>query len=176
MAEFALFAPRLLKWERGFSFDAADSGGATKDGVTLRTFAAYCRKKHWPEPGIDQLLALTALQWTEIMRDYWDRCRADQWRDQCLADFVVDWYVNAGGPAIRALQWAAHVQADGIVGSKTLRAVNKAPSVKLLQTLLVARKAFYINLVRRRPDQRRFLRGWLNRTEDMAREPRKEEA
>ena len=96
MAEFALFAPRLLKWERGFSFDAADSGGATKDGVTLRTFAAYCRKKHWPEPGIDQLLALTALQWTEIMRDYWDRCRADQWRDQCLADFVVDWYVNAG--------------------------------------------------------------------------------
>ena len=90
MAEFALFAPRLLKWERGFSFDAADSGGATKDGVTLRTFAAYCRKKHWPEPGIDQLLALTALQWTEIMRDYWDRCRADQWRDQRLADFVVD--------------------------------------------------------------------------------------
>lgn len=91
MAEFALFAPRLLKWERGFSFDAADSGGATKDGVTLRTFAAYCRKKHWPEPGIDQLLALTALQWTEIMRDYWDRCRADNWRDQRLADFVVDW-------------------------------------------------------------------------------------
>ena len=165
MAEFALFAPRLLKWERGFSFDAADSGGATKDGVTLRTFAAYCRKKHWPEPGINQLLALTALQWTEIMRDYWDRCRADQWRDQRLADFVV-----------RALQWAAHVQADGIVGSKTLRAVNKAPSVKLLQTLLVARKAFYINLVRRRPDQRRFLRGWLNRTEDMARGVRKEEA
>ena len=71
---------------------------------------------------------------------------------------------------------AAHVQADGIVGSKTLRAVNKAPSVKLLQTLLVARKAFYINLVRRRPDQRRFLRGWLNRTEDMARGVRKEEA
>lgn len=110
------------------------------------------------------------------MRDYWDRCRADNWRDQRLADFVVDWYVNAGRPAIRALQWAAHVQADGIVGSKTLRAVNKAPSVKLLQTLLVARKAFYINLVRRQPDRRRFLRGWLNRTEDMAREPRKEEA
>ena len=66
----------------------------------------------------------------------------DNWRDQRLADFVVDWYVNAGRPAIRALQWAAHVQADGIVGSKTLRAVNKAPSAKLLQTLLVARKAF----------------------------------
>ena len=55
------------------------------------------------------------------------------------------------------------VQADGIVGPKTLQAVNNADSRTLFDTIKAEREAFLYRIVERDPSQKRFIKGWLNR-------------
>lgn len=55
------------------------------------------------------------------------------------------------------------VEVDGIVGRKTLAALNSRPADPLFHQIQAARIAFVENIVRRKPSQRKFLRGWKNR-------------
>ena len=79
-----------------------------------------------------------------------------------LQVFDKDW--NMGDQAVKALQSLVMVKADGIIGPKTLAAINDHinPSA-LVDQFLQAIKAIYIGIVERYPDQEKFLHGWLNR-------------
>ena len=52
---------------------------------------------------------------------------------------------------------------DGIIGPKTLAAINSANPRELFDRLWQARKQFYLNIVKRDPTQKEFLNGWMNR-------------
>ena len=94
---------------------------------------------------------------------YWDRWKADDIVSQPVADILVDWVWGSGANGIKIPQRILGVQADGIVGPKTLRAVNNADPRTLFDTIKAERKAFLYRIVERDPSQKRFIKGWLNR-------------
>ena len=58
------------------------------------------------------------------------------------------------------------LKVDGIVGEKTITAVNNAPA-NFLQTLYKERQKFLERIAKTNPTQKKFLRGWLNRLDDL---------
>ena len=57
----------------------------------------------------------------------------------------------------------AGLTVDGILGPKTLAAVNSVDPAKLLQVLRYKAAEYYYSLAGARKDSRVFLFGWLNR-------------
>lgn len=157
MADFATYAPFLKRWEGGFVNDPRDPGGATYMGVTLATY----RQHYGEDKTATDLRRIKAAEWTAIMRTYWDRCKGDKIKRQGVAEMLVDWHINAGGIAIKAAQRALGCTPDGLVGPKTLAALNKAGSFALLRA---ARERYYQALAATKPAMYCFLPGWLNRT------------
>ena len=80
---------------------------------------------------------------------------------------AADFAVNAGTVrSVKTLQSAIGVVADGVIGPRTMAAINGSNPKDLVNKFSDARTDFYQGIVARRPDQARFIRGWLNRTED----------
>lgn len=127
MANAKILFPFIMKWEGGFVNDPADSGGATNLGVTLATYEAYCRKKGYPRPTVERLKNITREQVFDIFKSmFWDRWHADDIQDQRVANILVDWVWGSGKHGIVIPQRILGVDADGIVGARTLKAVNFA--------------------------------------------------
>jgi lysozyme family protein len=55
---------------------------------------------------------------------------------------------------------------DGIIGSATLAAINKADSSDLLAALKSEAAGYYRMIAQANPSQQRFIEGWLNRAYD----------
>lgn len=167
MANVEKLAPLILKWEGGFVNDPDDLGGATNRGVTLATYMQYCRKKGYPVPTVERLKNLSEHEWTEILKTmYWDRWKADQIESQSVANILVDWVWASGAHGIKIPQRLLGVTVDGIVGPKTLEAVNSRNPRELFDMIKIARFDFIEEICRKRPANNKFKRGWLNRIND----------
>ena len=167
MANVEKLAPFILKWEGGFVNDPDDLGGATNRGVTLATYMQYCRKKGYPVPTVERLKNLSDHEWTEILKTmYWDRWKADQIESQSVANILVDWVWASGNYGIKIPQQLLGVTVDGIVGLKTLEAVNSRNSRELFDMIKIARFDFIEDICRNRPANNKFKRGWFNRIND----------
>lgn len=100
MANVEKLVPFILKWEGGFVNDPDDLGGATNRGVTLATYAQYCKKKGYPVPTDERLKNLSEREWAEILKTmYWDRWKADKIVNQSVANILVDWVWASGANA-----------------------------------------------------------------------------
>lgn len=160
MAKAERLIPKLLRWEGGFVNDPDDAGGATNKGVTIATF----RKFYGEDATIEQLKHITDEQWLNIFKvGYWDKYKADDIRDQSIANLCVDWLYNSGIVAVKRVQKIVGVVDDGIVGSKTIEAINAKASRSLFYQIRAARIAFVETIARNKPSQRKFLQGWKNR-------------
>ena len=160
MAEAQKLVPLVLRWEGGFVNDPDDSGGATMKGVTLATF----RKFYGADKTVEDLKQITDAQWLHIFKTgYWDKFRGDDIDDQSVANMCVDWLYNSGIAAIKRVQKIVGVADDGIVGDKTIGAINARPAGPLFEQIKAARIAFVETIARNNPSQRKFLQGWLNR-------------
>ena len=187
MANVNLLVPIILKWEGGFVNDPADSGGATNMGVTIATYEAYCRKKGYPKPTIERLKAMNKDQAVDILKIlYWDRWRADEIKDQLIANILVDWVWGSGRNGIVIPQRILGVNPDGVVGNQTLLAVNAANPRQFFERIYKAREDFFNeitavsvaryeqNIGRKATEpkmlkhtSKRFVRGWLNRLKSL---------
>lgn len=169
MARIEHLADFIRRWEGGFSDDPLDAGGATLCGVTLQTFTAFRLENRLPAPSADDLKNISPEEWNAILKSrYWDPLRADRILPQPVAHILVDWAWGSGTlTPVRKLQQLLNLKVDGALGDKTLDAVNAHPYPLLLfNRLWTLRKDFYVGIVRERPDQIRFLAGWLNRLYD----------
>ncbi len=188
MAKIEILAPFIKKWEGGFVNDPADRGGATNKGVTLSTYTQYCQRKGYPRPTVDRLRRLTDAEWLDILKSmYWDRWQADRIDSQGVANILVDWVWGSGAYGITIPQRLLGVRCDGVVGDVTLGALNSrgsaffehvyAARVQYLHDITnssvrryearLGRKATERELLRY--TNKRFLKGWLNRLEDIRR-------
>ena len=183
MASIDKLIPFILKWEGGFVNDPTDRGGATNKGVTLATYEAYCRKNGLPCPTVEQLKNISDAHWLEIVKTmYWDKWHADDINSQKVANILVDWVWASGIHGIKKPQALLGVKADGIVGNKTLSAVNFADPDQLFEAIFKERVKFINGIVsrsvaayekkigrksttaeRKKYTKQRFLAGWLNR-------------
>lgn len=134
--------------EGGYVSDPADPGGETKYGISK---AAY--------PSIDiASLTLDAAK-AIYQRDYWMACRCDA-LPPTVAGLLFDAAVNQGaGWARQALQSAAGVATDGVIGPKTLAAAAAADPATLHATIGWLREARYRSLT----DFPTFGHGWIIR-------------
>lgn len=170
MAKVEILAPYIKKWEGGFANDPADRGGATNKGVTIATFEAYCKAKSLPRPNVERLKGMTDGEWLDILKTmFWDKWQADKIKSQKLANILVDWVWGSGVYGIKIPQRILGVQQDGIVGDETLKALNAQDPDKLFQVIYEARKKYLNDITISRPINKRFLKGWLNRLEDIRR-------
>ena len=153
---------RALAWiwraEGGYSNDRADHGGPTNFGISQ---AAY--------PTLD-IRALTRDAAAAIYRrDYWDACHCGELADG-IAIALFDTAVNSGPrTAIRLLQQAAGVNADGVIGPQTVRAIRRADPLPLIADLLVQRAMQYGRIAAADYSQARFHKGWLRRLFELLR-------
>ena len=160
MADFKRYAQKLIQLEGGYTNHPDDQGGPTNQGVTLNTYRSYCGQ----EKTIKDLRNMSYGTWCDIMKDmYWDKCLADRIDNQSVAEILVDWCVNSGLVGLRKVQEIVGTKPDGIAGPKTLAAINGADAKELFGRIMAARKQFFINIVKRNPNQRVFINGWMNR-------------
>ena len=171
MANVNQLAPCILKWEGGFVNDPADLGGATNMGVTIGAWkscgSAKCRKC---DIDVDDLRLLTREDVVNrvLKPHYWDRWKADDIKSQSVANILVDWVWASGAHGIKIPQRLLGVSVDGIVGPKTLAAVNARNPRELFDMIKIARFDFIEDICRKRPANNKFKRGWMNRINDIA--------
>ena len=138
--------PKIKKWEGGYANNPYDTGGCTMMGITIATF----RKYYGSTKTCADLKKITEQQWTHILKTgYWDKMQADLIQSQSVANLCV---VN-----------------DGIVGKKTLEALNGDGSwlyhKEVFEKLWEMRKLWLMNIAQK-GNNRIFLKGWLNRLND----------
>lgn len=192
MALFDSYLPVLLSREGGFVDHPLDSGGPTNMGVTLRTFRLY----RGSSVGVEELRSLSVSEAGEIYRKlYWDKMRLDEVNSQRLAMELCDHGVNAGVlRSAKMVQYLLNTQfggdlvVDGIIGSKTLLAINSANEPLLFSSFQQMRTSYYrhragegagsLSLERffieelkvsANSSQKVFLKGWLARVRALSR-------
>lgn len=168
----------VLGNEGGYSNDPLDRGGATNLGITQSTLDRARREGIGRLP--QSVKDLRREQAEEIYRIlYWRASKAEELSyPLCVLHF--DAAVNHGvGGAGKLLQktinnyavkagLSVRVDEDGAVGPKTLDALDECIAAKNNIALICTiycneREKFYRAIVESRPEQARFLRGWLNR-------------
>lgn len=154
--------------KKGFANDPADKGGATMCGVTIATYRSWRRARGYSSTTVDDLKAITFAEWREIFKgQYWNRWKGDSIECQALANLLVDFVWASGANGIRVPQRVLGVTVDGVVGLKTLAALNSADPRELFERLKSERIRFVESIVKRNPTQAKFLNGWKRRINDI---------
>jgi lysozyme family protein len=169
MADINKLIPLILKWEGGFCNEKYDKGGATNKGITLTNWKIYGYDKDGDgDIDVDDLKIITNEDFMKFFKThYWEYYwKADNIKNQSIANILVDWCYNSGGWGVKIPQQLLGVVADGKVGPKTLDAVNNSNQQDFFNKIWNARKEFYNGLVAKNPTQKVFLKGWLNRLND----------
>jgi lysozyme family protein len=163
MTRFDECLARVLKHEGGYVNDPLDSGGRTNLGVTQRVWEEFVGH---PVSEAD-MRALTPEKVGKLYRQrYWMPSYCEV-MPRGLDYLLFDFSINAGvGRGVKTLQGVIGVVADGVIGSRTRAAINATNVKKLINDYSDARTDFYQGIVARRPDQVRFINGWLRRVEE----------
>lgn len=164
MANAELMVPFIRKWEGGWANDPDDAGGCTMAGVTIATYQKYYGK----DKTCDDLRFITQEEWLHIFKTgYWDKMKADQIENQSIAQLCVDMAWGSGSYwAIRKMQKAIGVKDDGIIGPKTLAALNAKPNKEVFDKIWNMRYEWLCNIAKK-GNNKKFLKGWLNRLNDI---------
>lgn len=191
MAKVDVLLPFILKWEGGFANDPADAGGAANKGVTIGTW----RRAGYDKDGdgdidVQDLRSISNADVRDrvLKPHYWDRWKADDIQSQKVANVLVDLVWGSGKHGIVIPQRLLGVVDDGIVGGKTLSAVNSADPDRLFDAIFKARVKFFNDItessirkyekkIGRKATEaelmkytnKRFLKGWLNRLDGIKR-------
>lgn len=165
-ARFDDFIELLLGFETEFNIDGSvkverdpdDAGGMTKFGIDQRS-----------HPRLD-IAALTRDAAIGIYFADWQRLPCDE-LPLPLGELLMDIHQNGGHGALW-LQEALHVTVDGFIGPKTLAAAAQAAAnpivlLRCIHRLGDLRAAYFEGIARRRPKQKKFLRGWMRRNDTL---------
>lgn len=145
-----------------------DKGGPTLCGITMATYNEYCKKFGKPQVNVETFMQMSAKDWLAVFDNlFWKKCNGDAIENQAVADMVVDWSWTSGNYARKRVQKVVGVFQDGIIGSKTIAALNKAAKgYRFLDRLAGERIAYYVGIGDREPSQMKFVGGWINRVFD----------
>lgn len=176
MTPFDRALQHTLGIEGGFSDDAADSGGATRWGITEVVAREF---------GYKGEMSALPLEFAKgvYRQKYWDLLHLDLVAalSEQVASELFDTAVNTGVSfAAKSIQRILNVmnreasdyqdiEVDGLIGPSTLRSLRLflalrgiAGSRVLFSALNSLQGAFYIELAERRSKDEKFVYGWFN--------------
>lgn len=148
----------ILDHEGGYVDDPDDRGGETKFGISKLSYP------HLDIPTLN-LDAAKAIYY----QDYWEPQRYHEIENLTIIIKLFDLAVNMGSRMAhrliqRALRSAGNnVVEDGLLGPKTIAAINAVDISDLIAALKSEAAGYYRSLAVSNPKQRKFLKGWLNR-------------
>lgn len=153
----------LLKVEGGYSDDKYDTGGKTKYGITEVEARKYGYTSHMRDLTLDIAEDI-------YFHKYFKKNRLDEINNGKIALSICDWTVNSGNYGLTKAQLTLNelgfnLEVDGKFGNKTIQALNEVDVDKFLNIYHNKQRQFYQNIVRNRPNQKVFLKGWLNRVD-----------
>ncbi len=128
----------------GYTNDKDDPGGETKWGISKRAY---------PDIDIKSLTQEEALRLYE--KDYWLKAGCDK-MEKAMSIVVFDSAVNCGVGRTRA--WL----------DELAKAKEKAPNLKSERWMIQRRTQYYLELVKKRPALNKYIKGWLNRVNDLS--------
>ena len=150
----------VLKHEGGFVNHPKDPGGMTNLGVTKAAWEGYIGKSV-DEAFMRSLTPEVVKPFYKAM--YWDKIKGDQLPNG--VDYAAyDLAVNSGtGRAAKYLQQIAGVTADGVIGPKSLEAIQKCNPEQMVQALCDMR----LDFLKRLPTFETFGKGWSRRVAEV---------
>jgi lysozyme family protein len=158
-ASFDKFKPLLLPAEGGYVDTPDDAGGATKYGISQSSY-----------PSLDIATLTIDDAYDILQRDFWDKYNLGNITSQDIANKLMLFLINENPfSAVRCMQRAlnrfgVNIIVDGILGAGTIEMINKViPAGWLLDRFRIEGALFYGSRVRLKPDQVKFLLGWMNR-------------
>lgn len=175
MAKFEEALPYVLEHEGvTYTDDPKDPGGATKFGISLRFVLEGSIELDLDHDGdVDkQDIALLDLATASVLyaNHFWFPGRMGLFRSQVVATKLFDTAVNIGlHRSARLVQhllvsdFGRPLQVDGIIGGRTVAAVNTVDPERLVVAISKAQEGYYRGLVEQRPVLSRFLKGWVRR-------------
>ena len=158
----------VIAHEGGFTNDERDPGNKLPDGRKGSTMLG-CTQANWEKYIGHQVTQddMKALKKEDVKplykRDYWDAVKGDNL--PAGVDYAVfDFAINAGSSAARKMiQKALGVTADGAIGPATMKAIQEADALELLEKFSHSKEAFYKSL----PTFGTYGKGWLKRVADV---------
>jgi lysozyme family protein len=168
MAQFEKAIGSVIANEGGYVNDPADAGGETNFGISKRAYPKLAIKE------------LTQAEAERLYRkDYWSRYPSlEKIENQEVATKTLDLMVNVGpARAVRILQQSINevadnvrpVVVDGKLGPATAKRANELDADDLIAAMQGNAARYYCAIVSKKPDQKKFLRGWLLRAYDRPR-------
>jgi lysozyme family protein len=146
-----------------------DAGGRTRFRIAEK-FHPDLPEEFFSGPAEDALAEAETIE----QREYWEAMRLGKVENQKVANKLFDMSVNMGvrqasiyaQRAMNALVAVdARVAEDGVIGPKTLAAINAADPISYYQLLREFSAAYYRHVAAVNPAQAVNLAGWLKRAE-----------
>ncbi|WP_155297438.1 glycoside hydrolase family 108 protein [Deinococcus kurensis] len=131
------------RWEGGYVNHPADKGGPTNLGVTQAVWESWCRERGLPVKPMKLLTPADVLPLYQAR--YWPAASGLPWP---LSGVAYDIAVNHGPGNLRLM--LGSVPGTGTPAERAARLID-------------AREQFFRNIVKARPSQEVFLKGWLRR-------------
>lgn len=171
----------ILKNEGGYVNHKNDRGGETVYGIARSRWAdweGWCivdranRAKFRSDKAFTEYLDKDASLQEMVARFYkknfWDRLRLDEVKSSKVQMLLFDFGVNMGTASIaKFAQICAGSVADGIVGPKTIAAINNTPEKQFAFQFLLEVVERYTYIINKNQSQMTFIKGWLNRAMGM---------
>lgn len=148
----------LLDIEGGYSNRPDDLGGETNFGIS---------KRQYPHLNIPELTPLKAAD--IYYNDYWRKFRINEVNDPEVARILLLGFVNLKPESIglcvqKAInKLGGDVQQDGIVGSETIKLLNKLSPRRVADNLRLELVKFYLGRVMLNKTQLVNFAGWIRR-------------
>lgn len=173
-----------LKWEGGFTDDKDDPGGVTKYGVDLRMLlgmqspadrlALEALNIYQPVTRAT-IVNLTPAQAAGVYRyQVWDKLGLTLFPTTIQAVLFDAGVHNGNVQSVKFVQKAHNelkpsfpLVVDGKLGPKTRQAVVTDNVKDLADIAIDRREYFFISLAKVSPARKKFLKGWLNRVNDL---------
>lgn len=162
MADFEIAFQRLVADERFvLSNHKTDKGGLTFCGITRKNYPG------WPgwavidrgeTPSLDSVRQF-------YKAEYWDRLHLGEVENQGVAGSLLSFHVVTSSKAASLLaQAVVGATPDGVIGPKTIAAINAMDPKLFIALYALAKVARYRDIVMRDRSQGANLLGWINRT------------
>jgi lysozyme family protein len=162
MSNFETAFQATMRREGGFVLHnvAGDRGGQTYAGIARNFHPQWAGWSHIDRNDVPP----TELVREFYRREFWDRMRCDELKPK-IAAHLFDFGVNAGiRTAVRLAQVVAGATPDGVIGPKTIAALNAMDEPEFEMAYTIAKISRYAEIVNRDRSQGKFLLGWVNRT------------